>query len=288
MSTDVIEALRAPRKSLILPHRPSLLGVRWALLLSVLCAAAAAADPAHALPPKAPSHPEGHWGYVEAIGPSHWGDLPGASTCAAGRAEAPIALVTASTTPDTHPAPSFNYRDSRVRMVNNGHTVEFEYDAGSTLRVGQKEYQLAQFHFHTPSEHTEDGVRYPLELHLVHKGANGGLLVVGVFIKTGSRNRNLDNAFRHLPWNKGDHSEPEGALINASTLLPKDKAFFQYQGSLTTPPCTEGVEWYVMRDAIEMSDAQIASFQRLPHLNPNNRPLQPRNDRTVYLHASAQ
>ncbi|MBZ4415815.1 carbonic anhydrase [Myxococcus sp. RHSTA-1-4] len=272
-----------------LPPRPSLPGVRRALLLSLLCSTAAwASEPAHAPPPEATSHTGGHWGYGEAVGPAHWGDLPGATTCATGKEESPVELVTANTTPDTHPAPSFNYRPSRVRMVNNGHTVEFEYDAGSTVRVGEKEYQLAQFHFHTPSEHTEDGVHFPLELHLVHKNTSGGVLVVGVFIKAGSVNRALDDAFHHLPWNKGDHSEPKGASINASALLPKNKAFFQYHGSLTTPPCTEGVEWYVMKDPIEMSDAEIASFQRLPHLNPNNRPPQPLNGRTVYLHASTR
>ncbi|NMO14771.1 carbonic anhydrase family protein [Pyxidicoccus fallax] len=271
-------------------HRPLARGLRPALLLSLVCTATASADEAR---PQAPqpavfSAAEVYWGYSDAVGPGHWGDLPGATTCATGQEETPIALETASATPDTQPAPVFNYRPTRVRMVNTGHTVEFQYDPGSSLRVNGREYTLAQFHFHTPSEHTEDGKRFPLEMHLVHKDPSGAIAVVGVFIKQGEHNRTLSKAFSHLPWEEGDHSEPAGATLNASSLLPKERTYFTYHGSLTTPPCTEGVEWFVMTRPIEMADAQIAAFQRLPHLNPSNRPLQRINGRTVYLHTSAR
>ncbi|WP_240360186.1 carbonic anhydrase [Pyxidicoccus caerfyrddinensis] len=229
-----------------------------------------------------------HWGYIESIGPEHWGELPGASACAQGHSETPIALETRGAIPDTHLAPYFQYRPSHVHMVNNGHTVEFTYDAGSSVRVNGREYTLAQFHFHTPSEHTEDGKRFPLEMHLVHKDSNGGVVVVGVFIKEGEPNRVLDAAFSHLPHDPGAHSDLEHGFINAAALLPREQAYFQYQGSLTTPPCTEGVEWFVMTKPIEMSDAQIAAFQRLPYLNPNSRSLQPLNGRTVYLHTASR
>ncbi|MCP3100360.1 carbonic anhydrase family protein [Myxococcus sp. K15C18031901] len=273
------------------PPRSFSQGLRRALLTGfVVSSSLSLADEARSeakAPP--PAHaPEGspHWGYVDTLGPTHWGELPGARTCANGKEETPVALVTSSAAVDPQPAPVFRYASSRVRMVNNGHTVEFQYDGGSTLRVNGKDYTLAQFHFHTPSEHTEDGKHFPLEMHLVHKDAKGRLVVMGVFFEVGAHNAVLDTAFSHLPWGEGEHSDPQGALIQASALLPKDPTYFHYQGSLTTPPCTEGVEWYVMKHPVTLSDVQLASFQRLPHINPNNRAIQPLNARTVYLHAS--
>lgn len=257
-------------------------GFRQALVFSLFCAASAFAGEA------TPGGTAPHWGYADSVGPEHWGELPGDATCATGRAETPVALETKAAVPDAHAAPTFQYKPSQVHMRNNGHTVEFAYDAGSTVRVGDHEYSLAQFHFHTPSEHTEDGKRFPLELHLVHKDASGGVLVVGVFVKEGAPNRALDAAFAHLPHDPGDHVDLEKGRIDASALLPKDAAYFQYQGSLTTPPCSEGVQWYVMTKPLEMSDAQIAAFQRLPYLNPNSRSLQPLNGRTVYLHTASR
>ena len=263
-------------------------GLRRALLFSALAASAASADEGRSVAVQFPaaSETELHWGYADTVGPSHWGEIPGAAACAIGVSETPVALETARSVPDSHAAPDFNYRPTRVHMLNNGHTVEFTYDAGSSLRVDGREYTLAQFHFHTPSEHIEDGKRFPLELHMVHKDAQGRIVVVGIFIKQGEHNRALEKAFSHLPWSEGEHSDLPDAVINASALLPRNKTYFHYQGSLTTPPCTEGVEWYVMKNSIELSDAQIAAFQRLPHMNPNSRPLQPLNGRTVYLHTS--
>ncbi|RKH16828.1 carbonic anhydrase family protein [Corallococcus sp. CA041A] len=263
----------------------SVRALRGALLSSLLLAPNAfAADGAPAS--LTTSSEEAHWGYDQTLSPEHWGELPGDAVCAQGEAQSPIALVTAGAAHPHLDVPSFHYATSRVRMLNTGHTVQFTYDSGSTVRVGASEYKLAQFHFHTPSEHTKDGVEYPLELHLVHTDANGApVLVVGVLIEEGAVNAALFTAFRHLPRHMGEESVPAGALLNASALLPRDKAFFQYAGSLTTPPCTQGLQWYVMKQPIQMSDAQIAAFERLPHLNPNNRPLQPLNGRTVSAHS---
>ncbi|WP_223645347.1 carbonic anhydrase [Corallococcus sp. EGB] len=257
---------------------------RGALLSSLLLASSAfAADATPAA--VTTSSDEAHWGYEQTVSPEHWGELPGDAVCAQGTAQSPIALVTATSARPHLDVPAFRYGNSRVRMLNTGHTVQFTYDAGSTVRVGANEYKLAQFHFHTPSEHTKDGVEYPLELHLVHTDANGTpALVVGVLIEQGGVNAALLTAFRNLPRHMGEESLPVGASINASALLPHDKTFFQYAGSLTTPPCTQGLQWYVMKEPIQMSDAQIAAFERLPHLNPNNRPLQPLNGRTVSVH----
>ncbi|MFP2956808.1 carbonic anhydrase [Myxococcus sp. 1LA] len=262
----------------------SVRALQSALVSSVCLASSAFAQDLRGTPaPVFLSGEDAHWGYSQTVSPQRWGELPGNALCAAGLDQSPIALVTATATSQNHQdAPSFHYGTSRVRMTNNGHTVQFTYDAGSTLQVGGNTYHLAQFHFHTPSEHTKDGVEYPLEVHLVHTDANGTpALVVGVLIKEGFVHPGLFTAFRNLPKHSGEHSQPAGAVINASSLLPFNKAFYKYAGSLTTPPCTEGLQWYVMKNPIEMSDSQIASFQRLPYLNPNNRPLQPLNGRVV-------
>ncbi|RYZ41839.1 MAG: carbonic anhydrase family protein [Myxococcaceae bacterium] len=252
----------------------SVRALKGALLSSLLLASSAFAED------------EVHWGYDQSLSPEHWAELPGDALCGQGAMQSPIALVTAGAAHPQMSVPVFHYATSHVRMTNTGHTVQFTYDAGSTVRVGANEYKLAQFHFHTPSEHTKDGVEYPLEMHLVHTDANGTpALVVGVLIQEGALNAALFTAFRNLPRHAGEQSNPVGALINASALLPRDRAFFQYAGSLTTPPCTQGLQWYVMKNPIEMSDAQIAAIERLPHLNPNNRPLQPLHGRTVSVHA---
>lgn len=262
----------------------SVRALQGALVSSVCLASSAFAQDLRGTPaPVFLSEEDAHWGYSQTVSPQRWGELPGNALCAAGLDQSPIALVTAETDRQHHlDVPSFHYGTSRVRMTNNGHTVQFTYDAGSTLQVGGNTYHLAQFHFHTPSEHTKDGVEYPLEVHLVHTDTHGTpALVVGVLITEGLVHPGLFTAFRHLPKHAGEHSQPLGAVINASSLLPFNKAFYKYVGSLTTPPCTEGLQWYVMKNPIEMSDSQIAAFQRLPYLNPNNRPLQPLNGRVV-------
>lgn len=228
---------------------------------------------------------EEDWSYTGTYGPEQWGALPGYGLCATGQQQTPIPLWSLTNLPLELSGPSFNYRFTPVDMVNNGHTVQFTYEPGSTLRSLGTDYRLAQFHFHTPSEHTLDAVSYPLELHLVHVDANGApAVVVGIFIKRGAENQALATAFRNLPQNEGDVSKPLGAVINAADLLPRNRTHFRYQGSLTTPPCTEGIRWYVMRTPIEMSDAQISAYQLLPQLNPSARPLQPVNGRLVLKH----
>ncbi|AKF80348.1 carbonic anhydrase [Myxococcus fulvus 124B02] len=256
------------------PRTLSVRALRSALLSSVLLAAPALAE-------------ETHWGYAQTVDPEHWGEVAGGALCSTGVQQSPVALSTSGATHTNVQAPSFHYGTSQVRMVNNGHTVQFNYDVGSTLRLGNQEYKLAQFHFHTPSEHTQNGVHYPLEVHLVHTDAAGTpRVVVGVLIEEGLVNAALFTAFRHLPRHEGETSTPVGALINASALLPFNRAFFHYAGSLTTPPCSEGLQWFVMKNPIHLSDSQIAAFERLPHLNPNNRPVQPLNGRDVGLQSA--
>jgi len=222
------------------------------------------------------------WSYTGTFGPDRWGELPGYSQCSAGQQQTPIPLWSLSSLPLDLAPPSFSYSATPLVMTHKEHTVEFSYAPGSHITSLGTNYRLAQFHFHTPSEHTLDAVSYPLEMHLVHVDSTGApAVVVGVFIKRGARNTALGAAFDNLPQNTGDVSQPSGATINAAHLLPSNRTHFRYAGSLTTPPCTEGIRWYVMNTPIEMSDAQIAAYQNVSGLNPSARPVQPLNGRGI-------
>jgi carbonic anhydrase len=230
-----------------------------------------------------------HWAYEDSgdgVGPAKWGTLPGDATCATGTQQTPINLVVSGARSQDLPNLAFAYKPSRLSMVNNGHTVQMTYDAGSKLgRVGMTNtLTLAQFHFHAPSEHTVDGVSYPMEAHLVHVDAAGKpAAVIGVFVKAGKENAGLTRAFQSLPARSGHKSAPAGATIDARALLPADTTFFTYQGSLTTPPCTEGLTWYVFKTPIEMSAGQISAFTKLEHLGHTNRPIQNLGGRVVLV-----
>jgi carbonic anhydrase len=235
---------------------------------------------------------ERHWGYddsAESVGPAKWGTLTGNATCSSGKQQTPINLSAGAARPQDLPNLMFGYKPSSLSMTNNGHTVQMTYQAGSSLgRVGGKDtWTLAQFHFHAPSEHTVDGMSYPLEMHLVHLDAAGNpAAVVGVFIRAGTENAALARAFQNLPAKEGDKIAPPGETIDAGALLPADKTFFTYPGSLTTPPCTEGITWYVLKTPIEMSPAQIAAYTKLEHLGHTNRPIQSIGGRVVRVDAT--
>ena len=138
----------------------------------------------------------------------------------------------------------FDYRSSSLRILNNGHTIQANYDEGSKISLGDKVYHLLQFHFHRPSEHTLKGKQFIMEAHLVHAAEDGNLAVVGVFLKTGKENSFVQRLWDNLPSHVGQEKTVEGQ-IQVTDLLPEDRSFFHYSGSLTTPPCTEGVSWYV-------------------------------------------
>ncbi|MGH9365442.1 MAG: carbonic anhydrase [Thermoanaerobaculia bacterium] len=234
---------------------------------------------------------EKHWGYEDgpdSAGPARWGDLVGDGPCKLGKAQSPIALVDSGEgAAAKEPALSFDYKPSKLSMINIGHTVQITYDRGSSVTEAGDSYPLAQFHFHAASEHTLDGKSFPLEVHLVHVDSAGKpALVVGVFVREGAENAALAAAFRALPGKKDESSEPAGATVDASGVLPASRTHFAYDGSLTTPPCTEGVRWRVMQEPIAMSAAQIEAFRSLPHLAHTNRSLQPLGARSVLLIAA--
>ena len=236
---------------------------------------------------------EKHWGYVngpESVGPAHWGELSGNQACSAGKLQSPIALASAgagAATPAEGPALTFHYHASKLAMVNNGHTVQVNVDSGSSANEGGATYRLVQFHVHAPSEHTLNGASFPLEIHLVHVDTAGQpALVVGVFVREGKANPALATAFVNLPKTNGATSAPAGASVDPSGILPASLGRFDYDGSLTTPPCSEGIRWRVMREPITMSAAQIEAFRSLPHLGHSARPVQPRDRRAEVLIAA--
>lgn len=221
-----------------------------------------------------------HWGYGSDNGPESWADLkPDYALCGDGREQSPIDISNPS--PAEPPGPTTKYQAATMRIirhddvddvVNNGHTIQVNYDDGSVISVGDIEYELAQFHFHAPSEHTVDGRHAAMEMHLVHQAESGELAVLGVLINPGSHNQAFDPFWAELPDEVGEEIDLKDAEINVDDLLPSDLGTYRYRGSLTTPPCSEGVSWFVAVDPIELSAEQIGQFTAI--ISGNNRPPQ--------------
>lgn len=217
------------------------------------------------------------WGYDGDRGPAQWGSLDQAfSTCADGTEQSPIDL---SAAPEgDFPAIEFDYGSRLATVVNTGHTIQVNLDRGGGIMLGGTRYDLLQFHFHHGSEHTLGGVQLPMELHLVHRSDGGALAVVGVLLGVGAANETLVPIWKRLP-SRANWAEALPDAIEVSALLPVDDTTWRYRGSLTTPPCTEGVSWIVMTEPVTLSSAQIAAFGAL---YPRNfRPVQPLGGRTL-------
>jgi carbonic anhydrase len=221
-----------------------------------------------------------HWSYGGEANPTQWGRLGhDFAVCETGKYQSPIDIDNAVvSSPSTI---KFNYSSVPLVVVNNGHTIQVNYPEGSTVNINGNEYALLQFHFHTPSEHTEEGRASAMELHLVHRNDAGKLAVVGVMLEKGNANPAIDTIWGHIPG-KEKTNEVKGVKIDAAELLPKSTTYFSYSGSLTTPPCSEEVSWNVMREPIQVSEEQIAAFEAIYQVNA--RPVQPLNGRTIELH----
>ena len=219
-----------------------------------------------------------HWGYSGHEGPEHWGNLsPEYRICASGKNQSPINL-SGFVEADLKPI-AFDYRKNGKEILNNGHTVQVNLAPGSTFAVEGHAFELKQFHFHAPSENHINGTSFPMEAHLVHADTDGNLAVVAVMFEAGDLNKVLAKAWSKMPENAGDkHDLPSN--ISAEGLLPSDRDYYRFNGSLTTPPCSEGVWWLVMKKPVPASKTQIERFQRVMQ-HPNNRPLQKKNARPV-------
>ncbi|MBD2362697.1 carbonic anhydrase family protein [Anabaena minutissima FACHB-250] len=230
-----------------------------------------------------------HWDYGGAANPTQWGELShDFALCELGRDQSPINIVNAVT--DKPKRIFFDYKPTPLVIVNNGHTIQVNYAPGSTVTINGEKYTLLQFHFHTPSEHTIEGKASAMELHLVHRNDAGQLSVVGIMMKEGTANRLINAIWKYIPAPGETKTVSDGLgatvshpTINAAGFLPKTKAYFSYPGSLTTPPCSQGVRWNVLVEPITVSNEQITTFQKLYQVNA--RPIQPINGRIIELHS---
>jgi carbonic anhydrase len=219
-----------------------------------------------------------HWAYEGEAGPNAWGNLePDYVACSMGRTQSPIDIRTAKLT-DLPPL-RFDYQAVPLDIIDNGHTIQVNYAPGSTLTVGGKIYTLKQFHFHHPSEEHVRGHGYDLVAHLVHADAAGHLAVVAVLFEKGSENAFIESLWKNIPSEKGKAVAVSGMTINVKDLLPPDHGYYTFAGSLTTPPCSEGVTWYVLKNTTSLSPGQVAAFVKLYPLNA--RPIQALNGRKV-------
>jgi carbonic anhydrase len=216
---------------------------------------------------------EPHWTYEGEEGPEHWAEI-GYPDCA-GKEQSPIDIP--YVTPLHENDISFNYNPSELEISNNGHTIKVADENNSMIVVDGNAYRLQQYHFHAPGEHTLNETYNDMELHLVHQSEAGKYTVVGIMIKSGSENKDYVPIWEHLPTIKGEQENISSVKIDANDLLPENLSYYRYNGSFTTPPCTEGVNWLFLSNSVELSKAQIEAFQAI--YSNNNRPIQPLNDR---------
>ena len=218
-----------------------------------------------------------HWGYGGEHGPAQWGDMEREfSECKLGKEQSPIDIRHASV--KKLPTLDLHYAASGAEIVNNGHTIQVDLADGGVLNLDGVPYKLVQFHFHAPSEEKVDGKASAMVIHMVHKSADGKLAVVAVLLKEGKANVPLTPVFEKLPQTEGKKTALD-TQFSPADLLPVERGYFKFTGSLTTPPCSEGVQWMVLKQPVEVSKAQIAAFRRLYPMNA--RPVQPLNGRKI-------
>lgn len=247
-------------------HRRNLLKSFIALGVCPICAQAARAESAAT-----------HWGYSGEAGPEHWADLDTNNfACSAGTQQSPVDI--ASAVEADIPRIGIGWHKGGGKMVNNGHTIQINMPEGSTLTRGDRSYELLQFHFHAPSEHHVAGKTFPMEAHFVHKDTQSDALgVLGVFLTPGAANLSFASLAAAFPTRAGeevavDRTDPNG-------LLPASLGYWMYEGSLTTPPCTENVDWMVAREPVEVDAADIRRFTTL--YPSNARPIRSPNRRFI-------
>jgi carbonic anhydrase len=236
-----------------------------------------------ALPTGSQAQWKTHWTYAGATGAEHWGDLdPEYAPCKTGKEQSPIDIRTAEKA--ELPALRFEYKGGQLKyLINNGYTIRVNYrdspGSGNFLMVGDQRYQLTQFHFHRPSEEHIHGKPYDMEVHLMHTSSDGKVAGVTVFLQAGSVNATIQQIWDHMPKIAGKEEEIAGVEVNPAGLLPHSFAYYTYIGSLTAPPCSEDVTWFVLKTPVEISPEEINAFAKLyPH---DVRPIQPLNGRVV-------
>lgn len=220
-----------------------------------------------------------HWTYQGEEGSSHWGNLSDKfSRCKTGNNQSPIDIK--DRIKAWLPPLNLEYHINPTEIVHNGHTIQVNVAAGSFLNIDNKRYELKQFHFHSPSENRINGQSFPLEAHLVHTDKEGNLAVIGLMYEMGYDDAGLAQLWQKMPKKSGEKVALTGMFKEQFIALPFNKNYYRFNGSLTTPPCTEGVKWMVLATPASISVNQIALFRKVMG-HPNNRPLQPLNARVI-------
>lgn len=252
---------------------------KWIVLVAALCLSTTAFASENAAPAHGGGHGAAHWGYTGEAGPAHWGDLsPEFAACKEGKSQTPIDITGAVDV--DQPAINFNYGEVDVNVINNGHAIQANYETGSSIEVAGRTYKLIQFHFHNPSENVIDGKYFPIEAHLVHKSDDGHLAVIAVMFDEGAANPVVETVWHYMPAQANSETSAPNETVNVMDMLPESKAYYGFDGSLTTPPCTEGVKWIVLKTPMTVSPEQVLKFQHIMQVQ-NNRPLQALNGRTI-------
>jgi len=216
-----------------------------------------------------------HWSYEGEMDPENWGkEFP---MCARGRSQSPLDIRGPFVKVKSEVTPA--YKPGALRMVNNGHTIQVNVPEGSKLRIDSMPYDLLQFHFHKPSEELVDGKPSAMVIHFVHKNKEGKLAVLGVLLKEGNENPGIKQLWQYAPQKEGPEVEVPDVSFNPANLLPRENEFWSYEGSLTTPPCTEGVKFFILRSPVNVSREQVAQFP----FKRNARPVQPQNGRPIAI-----
>ena len=218
------------------------------------------------------------WSYSGEHGPEHWGDLdPAFATCKTGLRQSPIDITGAK--PSDLPAMKFDYKAAPLHIINNGHSIQVNYAPGSMMMVGGATYELRQFHFHHPSEEKVNGKGFTMVAHLVHAKADGKMAAVAVLLEEGPANPVIQTIWSHAPAKAGPEEKHADVQINVGDLLPADRGYYTYIGSLTTPPCSEELSWFVLKKPVTLSKEQVEAFSKLYPMNA--RPIQPLKGRLI-------
>ena len=223
-----------------------------------------------------------HWSYEGETAPEYWAEIEENSDCG-GANQSPINIIEIN----AQPVPSvknleimYSPKTILKQVNNNGHSIQFDFNQGDSIQYMESTYHLKQIHFHEPAEHFINGIKYPIEIHLVHQNSEGNITVLGILGAEGNESQLFEFFESFLPLKNGETKSIESEL-DLTTLFPKNKSYFSYQGSLTTPPCTENVNWIVFKDPIILSLEEVLKLKNNMPIN-NYRNEQPLNGRTVY------
>ncbi len=220
-----------------------------------------------------------HWSYSGETGPEHWGsEDPAFTICGTGKRQSPINIERAVV--KDLPELKFDYKETALKVTDTGHSFQVNAQSGSGgFTIGDEHYDFVQVHFHEPSEERVHGKQYPMVAHIVHKNAKGELAVVAVLISTGKTNEFLAPIFDNFPAKGSAETDIAGKTVDMGKFLPEHRGYYTFDGSLTTPPCSENVRWFLLKTPVRASEAQLTEFRaRYQH---NNRPTQPLNGRVI-------